>query len=96
MRYRELPYLAGAYFHQDYDLDADTPPGVVRYFKESETVEVRDALIREVQDLMAEGLDDDNMYRRWVHEWGSCFYPGNLDISWENWFQDVLEILNSP
>ena len=92
----ELEYLARAYFHQDFDLDAPTAIDLVREFRQGETPEISGQLAREVEELLQTG-DESAMRHEWINELGAYYEPDRRSgLTYREWFEKVLEVLREP
>lgn len=90
----EIRYLAQAYFHQDFDLDADTPIGIVRNFRTSERPATVAALRRAIQSVLEEVTGETHLTALWLNEAGSDYDPRDDGISTSEWFRQMLEELD--
>ncbi|WP_192810033.1 contact-dependent growth inhibition system immunity protein [Actinomadura rudentiformis] len=91
--YKELKYLAQAYFHQDYDLEASSPIGAIHNFVRDEPREIRVVLAAEVEALLASSPEASQFRALWVDEWAAAYAPSADTEAWRAWFEDVLRIL---
>ncbi|GAT08153.1 contact-dependent growth inhibition system immunity protein [Mycolicibacterium novocastrense] len=73
---RSLSHFFGAYFHEDWDLEADDWQGIVESYVEDEqpTAELLRALAKEIDDLTAEctEADSEQLVKRTM---GANYYP---------------------
>ncbi|WP_410664862.1 contact-dependent growth inhibition system immunity protein [Amycolatopsis sp. lyj-84] len=83
----------GNYFHQDYDLLADTPLGVVEHFVRNEPAESTARLLAEVEALLAAGLDEVAAHRIWMIEGWASYDPADDDLSYVDWFVVIRDLL---
>ncbi|WP_146929628.1 contact-dependent growth inhibition system immunity protein [Cellulomonas xylanilytica] len=90
---REDPihYLASTYFHQDYDLEAREPLGVVRNFVGAADEETISALRRETVHLLADTEDEEVLVLRWSK---ASYDPRDDGISMREWFESVVSVLD--
>ncbi|WP_136520615.1 contact-dependent growth inhibition system immunity protein [Cellulomonas telluris] len=90
-----LGYLARHYFHQDYDLEASDPAGVVRVFAQEAGDEAVGSLRREVVQLLAEARDEDELEHVWRTRFGASYEPRRHDgLSYREWFEVVVAVLD--
>ena len=91
-QYPELWMLFGAYFHQDWDLDDDTPDAVLRRYLQDVPGSSASAACGEL----------DNLIRRWPAEadleeihrrLGSNLWPPGVGFTAREWFVYVGEFL---
>lgn len=87
-----IKYLARTYFHQDYDIEAPTPLGVVRTFPELEVPATVKELADEVRELLRDS-DDEAMRALWLDTYGAQYDPRDDGMTYREWFTRVLEIL---
>ena len=91
----QLRYLAESYFHQDYDLDADTPLDLIREFRESEPASDVAELVADVQRLLR--VSDEAVLREtWINHFRASYEPDRDGMSYREWFERVLEVLREP
>ncbi|WP_063886349.1 contact-dependent growth inhibition system immunity protein [Streptomyces sp. NRRL S-31] len=91
--YPKINYLAQAYFHQDYDLEADSPIAIVSLFREREVFEVVEALSGEIFSILASGADESRLASIWLDEAGACYDPREDGVSIQDWLSRVGEVL---
>lgn len=70
-----LLYLAETYFHQDWDLNAPTPVGVLEEFSRSETAETVASLRSDVEAILADDLTEDQLRNLWLRQGRSDWDP---------------------
>ncbi|MEU4313887.1 contact-dependent growth inhibition system immunity protein [Nocardia sp. NPDC024068] len=86
-----LDYLAGAYFHQDFDLEADSPLGVVRKFRIAESPERVEAVSAEIRVLLGSGASEDRIAEIWLHS--ASYDPRRDGVAISRWLRTVLDEL---
>ena len=93
---REDPinYLGETYFHQDYDLEASEPLGVVRNFMGATDEDTISSLRREIVRLLAEVQDEDALAHRWITTADSSYDPRDDGITLREWFESVVRVLD--
>lgn len=79
---QQLPHLAGAYFHQDYDLESESADSVIDSFIRDEGEESAAELVSEIDGLLASDLSERELHDLWVVTWGASYDPhdGRLDM----------------
>lgn len=90
----EIRYLARTYFHQDFDLDADTPTGVVQLFRAKESAEKIAALQRSIEQLLQSGQSEDQLTSLWLDEAGAQYDPRDDGVSVSEWLRQVVHELS--
>jgi hypothetical protein len=90
----QLRHLALAYFHQDFDLEASTPLGVVSLFVSGESSAVVQELASEIRSVLASSLTDTEIREIWINKYGASYDPMADGIEYRRWFAEILEILN--
>ena len=89
-----VAYLAETYFHQDYDLEAETPLGVVQNFLdgsgEEDAWELRRALVR----LLSEPGGDARLAEAWLVKGGAEYDPRRDGVSLREWFQSIIDLVD--
>jgi CdiI immunity protein len=93
--YPRVKYLAQAYFHQDYDLEADSPAGVVSLFREREAPDMVSSLYEEINSILSKEVDESRLARIWLDEAGACYDPREDGISIRDWLLRVGEVLGN-
>lgn len=89
----KLKYLAMAYFHQDYREESGTPTGVICDFCAQEDSAVVAELVRDI-DYVLTHLDEAEIARLWLDEWGAAYEPPVDDkLTYRDWFHDVLRVI---
>jgi hypothetical protein len=93
MSYDELTYLARAYFHQDFDLTADSPLGVVRHFVARETAETVAALADELDAILRERRGEQAVRELWLTAGQASYDPARDGLSCLAWFERIRAVL---
>ncbi len=88
-----LRYLARGYFHQDYQLDAEEPLGVVRDFRDSEVAETVAELRRDLEELLSSGMDEEELATLWLDTFDAYYDPRQDGIEMTRWFRQMLNTL---
>lgn len=92
----QLRHLAQAYFHQDFDLEAPTPLGVVRLFRSAEEPAAVEELVADIDSVLNSGMTDGDMHDLWINEYGASYDPVADGIDYRAWFAEVVDTLASP
>lgn len=85
-----LDYLAQCYFHQDYDLEADSPIGVIRKFRTAESGERVAALRTAVRVILDSGAPEETMAAIWLTGAGASYDPRSDGITVSQWFRTIV------
>lgn len=88
-----IKYLATSYFHQDYQLEADSPIGIIDTFIESENAQTSRELLLEISSRFDEGMTEDEARVLWVANSGSSFDPASSGESCLGWLRRVRDLL---
>ncbi|KAB1139432.1 hypothetical protein F7R91_40050 [Streptomyces luteolifulvus] len=88
-----ISYLAQAYFHQDFDLDAETPLGVVEMFRDSESADTVEALRAEIVTLLESEPTEEALANVWLDEAGAEYDPRLGGVTVRNWLRRMAETL---
>lgn len=88
----QLQYLAGAYFHQDYDLDAESPLALVEQYRDSEPPDDVAGLASEVEALLR-FADEQSLRETWIKRYRASYEPIRDGMSYREWFERVLDVL---
>jgi hypothetical protein len=89
-----LIYLARAYFHQDFNLLALTPIGVVETFIVHEPPETSSLLHGELVSLLAEDISELAAQELWMIEGGASFDPARSGGSYVAWLRQIKGLLD--
>jgi CdiI immunity protein len=88
-----LSAFLGAYFHQDWELDARDPEGVVSQYLASSRPEEAALLAQDVVEFAASHTDDERLDRALLDELG-CYYNPNADgMTPREWLGTVSKAL---
>jgi hypothetical protein len=77
--YPRLQQLLGAYFHQDWDLEGDDWPAIVRKYRSDVSAAEAAAAASEIEQLIADGDSDSILADRLLREFG-CYYDPRPDL----------------
>lgn len=92
---RQLEHLAGAYFHQDYDLEAGSVSLVIDSFREGEGEASASELVSEIDHLLASHRSDRDLRDLWVVNWGASYDPVDGGHDMRDWLTAVRNQLSS-
>lgn len=87
----QLEYLARAYFHPDWDVEASTPTGVMENFVRDEPSEDVAQLGDELASLLSAHPTEDELRAVWQHKCGASWDP--VMAGWGThlqWFRAML------
>lgn len=88
-----IAYLAKAYFHQDFDLEASTPTLVLEAFKEAESPENVAELRASFEGIISAGKSEEEIASLLLEEAQASYDPRGDGISLSDWFRHALEVL---
>ena len=91
--YPRLTYLAGAYFHQDYDLEAPTPAGIIANFAESEEPGVIRELAAEITSILDSDMTEGQIADLWLTTLRASYEPDREGLTYRAWLATVLAAL---
>lgn len=92
--YPALHRLFGAYFHQDWQQDYTTSTGAVQTFLREAPFAMVDAARRELDDMLASPLEDDELGRL-LREGFDCNYVPQVDeLSNRAWLARVRDLMH--
>jgi hypothetical protein len=91
--YPQLAHLAGAYFHQDYDLDAPAPAGIIRNFLDGEEPAAIRELAAEVRGLLESGMTESQIGDLWIKTLQSSYEPAKDGLTYRAWLTATLNAL---
>ncbi|TFE37102.1 hypothetical protein E3E14_30270 [Streptomyces sp. ICN441] len=91
--YTTISYVAQAYFHQDFDVEADTPLGVVAVFRDSEPAGTVEALHAEIVALLATDSAEKDLARVWLEDAGAYYDPRIDGTTVRDWLREMTEVL---
>ncbi|MFY1574974.1 contact-dependent growth inhibition system immunity protein [Verrucosispora sp. WMMD703] len=94
MSFEVFTYLARSYFHQDFDLVADTPEGVVAEFRRREDPDTVELLRREVDLLLASQSAEEVVRDLWMVQGGASYDPQFHGVRYTQWLERMRAILH--
>jgi hypothetical protein len=92
---QQLQHLAGAYFHQDFDLDSGSPDSVIDSFIEGEGATSAAELVSEIDGLLDSDLTQSDMLDLWVNVWGASYDPSDGGQDMRVWLTEVRNRLSN-
>jgi cobalamin biosynthesis Mg chelatase CobN len=90
----QLPHLAQAYFHQDYDLEYSDPDAAVISFGKDEGKAAINELISEIDVLLASEWSESDLANVWINELGAAYDPRVDGQDFRGWFARVRYLLS--
>ena len=94
-RYYTLQRFFLSRFHPDWRLDAPTADQVAREFVASEDSEYVSRVMRELRELLDEGLPEDQLHELLTRDYSLFFDPWKREVTMEEWLRDLLRSLES-
>jgi len=91
--YPQLAHLAGAYFHQDYDLDAPTPAGIIGNFLDGEEPGALQELTAEIRSILDSGMTESLLDDLWITTLHASYEPAKDGLTYRAWLKTVLNTL---
>ncbi|MEV6964410.1 contact-dependent growth inhibition system immunity protein [Hamadaea sp. NPDC051192] len=95
MEFDTITYLARAYFHQDFDLIASTPEGILEEFRRREDVATVEQLRRELDVLAARRPSDERIKTVWMASGGSSFEPDRHGMNYGEWLEKMQRVFDA-
>jgi hypothetical protein len=93
---QQLQHLAGAYFHQDYELDSESPDAVIDLFVRGEGAASAAELAWEIDRLLNSPLTEREISDLWVSAWGASYDPRDGGQDLRIWVSAVRNRLLDP
>ena len=90
---QRLRYLARTYFHQDYDIEAPTPLGVVEAFRADETDVAVAELLADIEEVLATAKTEEDLEDIWLRQCGSMYNPKTDGQTLRAWFESMRSVL---
>ncbi|MEV5433397.1 contact-dependent growth inhibition system immunity protein [Streptomyces sp. NPDC052701] len=90
---KEITCLAQAYFHQDYDLEYDSPIQALVDYREVHDEKTVSALREALQDLIDSGISEEELAALWLEEGLASYDPRADGISMSDWFRKMVDVL---
>jgi len=92
MRYENIAYLLGAYFHQDWFYDHPTSDEVILYFLDRESSDRCSALRQEIIGLLSNPTE---ISQQFISEYNGYYDPVADNLTIREWFENILAALSS-
>ncbi|MFD7023412.1 contact-dependent growth inhibition system immunity protein [Promicromonospora sukumoe] len=90
----EIRYLASTYFHADYDLEAESPLGVVAKYSRAESDSTVYGLRREIVRVLSEGGNEDDLAAVWLKDGHAAYDPRSDGLAFREWFTQIVAVLD--
>ncbi|WP_394554588.1 contact-dependent growth inhibition system immunity protein [Agromyces sp. MMS24-JH15] len=74
----EVEYLAQAYFHQDFEYEADDPIGVVRKFRDEEAATLSERLRNRLESILGDAPSESDLATLWLDQAGASYDPARM------------------
>src|ERR1700712_2005200 len=87
-----LNYLGRGYFHQDFDLVAESPIAVVRKFAYEEDTDYIQIMADELEEILSARPSEGEAKQLWIGDAHAMYDPARDGISYLAWLSEVLEI----
>lgn len=100
-RFSELNQYLGGLFHQywknvfDWKGQNESFEGVVRYFKVRNSEHYEKEELKELKEFLNLGLTESEI-ENVMDEWNIAYYPYGANMTYIEWLNDVLGILEEP
>ena len=91
--YPQLTYLADAYFHQDYDLDAPTAADIIRNYLQDEDRGAIRQLAAEIRTILDSDMTDEQIGSLWTGTLKASYEPANDALTYRAWLAATLSAL---
>ncbi|MCU6681913.1 contact-dependent growth inhibition system immunity protein [Leclercia sp. H6W5] len=92
MRYENIAYFLGAYFHQDWFYDHPTSDEVILYFLDRESSDRCSALRQEIIGLLSNPTE---ISQQFISEYNGYYDPVADNLTIREWFENILAALSS-
>ncbi|MFJ5273779.1 contact-dependent growth inhibition system immunity protein [Streptomyces sp. NPDC088358] len=89
-----LENLTSAYFHQDYDLEYDTPIEAVNDYREVNPPDSVNALREAIRSLLDAGTSEQKLAELWLEEGNAYYDPRDDSMTMTDWFRTMLQALD--
>ncbi len=88
-----LNYLGGAYFHEDFDLVAPSPAGVVEKFARDEDGDYVEILVNELRPILSSGIEEWEARHMWLRDAHARYDPAREGKLYLDWLNEVVAII---
>ncbi len=92
MSQNPIDYLAGAYFHQDYDLEAPSPDLVLVNFRDVESAGTVTETMTALSEALSSGSEE-ALADLWLRRAGASYDPRSDGVSMTDWFSRMVDVL---
>jgi len=89
----QLPHLAKAYFHQDYELEFSSPDEAVEAFVAGEGKAAVEELLSEIEAMLASTPNEAELAHFWTRDLGASYDPVAFGATYRDWFEHVRDLL---
>lgn len=89
----ELRQLAQAYFHQDFDLEAEGPVGTVRLFREESEAAETSRAVTELDRILLSNRSERQLRDLWLRDLCASYDPAVDGITYRQWFEQMRDVL---
>ena len=93
IRYGELRTFFLNRFHEDWQKDAASRAEAVDDFVNTENPALVEAVIRDLRNLLAEEIPEEELHEVILWEYGPSFDPWKHEVSTEEWLRGLLREL---
>ncbi|WP_145536687.1 contact-dependent growth inhibition system immunity protein [Yersinia alsatica] len=91
MKYEQISYLLGAYFHQDWVFDAENPEDVISVFVAKEQPETVSLLKKELEAILD---SEQELSEDFIYQHNGYYSPSADGLTVRLWFKQVLNKLS--
>jgi hypothetical protein len=91
--YPQLTYLAQAYFHQDYDLEAPAPSRIIANFADTEEPGATRELAAEIKTILNSDMTETQISDLWVTALQASYEPAHDGLTTRAWLTTILDTL---
>lgn len=89
----EIWYIGSGYFHQDYDVAAESSLALVAKFVAVETRETSQSLLDELNALLESAPTEQEAQRIWLTEAGADYLPTHDGMTYLQWLTRMRDIV---
>lgn len=91
----EIFQFFGAYFHEDWDLEASSPDDVVyNYLKDTHGTQMADDVISSINEYLAAAGDDASIENDLYEKFGCYYLPSADGFGARQWLMHVVQLLS--
>ena len=88
-----LNYLGQGYFHEDYDLEAESPSALVRRFAYEEKRQYVQLMENELSEILDKELTESAAEILWLHDAQAMYDPARDGKTYLGWLREILQIV---